>query len=965
MFSRRQQRPGLNGFDTISSTGQVLLVGRVWSSGSCLFHSCFSYLDNDDFAKLTYLDSIVIQSKMEAFGLAASALQIVGFCASTTQMIVRWGIDVRTADERIRGFYDEITTLETTYIEVRNCLESPISRNIAMASYKTTDGHRLWNGVRDALNDSYATMTKVRAVLDKIDKSSGILRRPKVVFQESVRSGELGHLRERLKYFNSTIALSIQMVVVMTQQEQRGMTQDIQRTLDVRFHELERTLSEVLHRLESPSSASDLRGATLVVGSVDDPNPAGKDNYLSFAKRFITSASAVASTRSNLSTISPPIDPTPRYQPRATTNGNTPADRRHTIAQWASDVNASEEQIGQSENANALEQARRRTQERECKLAQSYLHNGQKTAKAGTHESAEKNFKKALDILAKYDLSGRISFHPAEVILMLAEACLKQQKLDECINLLKPVASQENNIFPPACNAVEEILPVYQADHLQALAAAHLLGEVYRQKGEWTDAKFHALRAFDERTDLLGEADEKTLDSARLCIKIYREMGDEETADAYMVFLDVETPPSRQESINEDFHSEAPTMITVPTASPPASEIHILPDRTVETSTTSRIRGMFGPRRSNSNMPDPVIRNDQHRHSFGRMQTGLSGSSDPATPFEPSSPNLLTQRDSANLSPPQRIRTESDAGRASTRDRRSSSIDESASIETIFRCISDLAREGKKREAAKLGLKVLKKYDLNSWPTREFHLKENIQRGTSKAQGLASTGKGYSPIHLFSEVPRDCVEEVALLIRDGVDINTGCYQAGLVSGEVFTPIQLAISKHNTGVAKLLIKQPSIKLDMQDRNDLTPLLAAARKGNAEVVAAILDKPGLVPKSYPKEWYGNLLMDSARHCRLAVVELLLVRNIFDVNQQDKFLKTALHYAIIKTDVPSGAEKERMLNTRLAVVRKLIDHGADITVMDQRGYTAVDYAQIEGDGRLIAAVSAPRFELADTPA
>lgn len=75
---------------------------------------------------------------MDPLSIIAGAGQIVGFCCATTTSIVRWSIDVRTADERIRGFYDEITTLEKTYAEVKTCLVDPMLRDAAEKSVSTT-----------------------------------------------------------------------------------------------------------------------------------------------------------------------------------------------------------------------------------------------------------------------------------------------------------------------------------------------------------------------------------------------------------------------------------------------------------------------------------------------------------------------------------------------------------------------------------------------------------------------------------------------------------------------------------------------------------------------------------------------------------------------------------------------------------------------------------------------------------
>jgi ankyrin repeat protein len=895
---------------------------------------------------------------MDPLSVLASVAQIIALCGTTTTAIVRWSIDVRTADERVRGFQDEIRTLERTYAEVQACLVNPNLKDAADKSCQTADGQRLWTAIRDAADDSLATMRKITEVLDKIQKSSGIVRRPRMQFEESIRKGELGTLRDRLKYFNSNISLSIQMVTCMTQQEQRSLTQTMQRDLDVKFHKLEAMISDVRHRLDRPT-ADDLRGSTLVVGSVDG-STRGKGNYFDFAKRFVTDASARATERSNLSTISPPIEPTPQF--RGGVVGNSPLEKRHTIAMWASDVNVSGG--GQPENAMAVQRLQAKAQQN-FKLAEAFLKNGPEKAKAGNHESAEKNFRSALAILAKHDFSGRISYHPAEVVLMLAQSCLKQQKYDDCIEMLKRVSDLDENIFPPNCPVEEGVAPAYQADILQSLAACHLLGEVYREIGSYEEAKDHAMKAYDARTDTLGESDPKTIESLELLIQIYRLLGDEETADAFMSFLDVQPSNTSILSAHEEVFSEAATAITVPTVSPPPSEAAapvIAEPWTNSQPKTNRFKSIFNNRPSISNLHDIKPYTEPLIQPVRRHATEVSG---PGLP-EPTSPRQMTRIPT---------RETKDTHRYSTSELapvRTSSIDVStSSFKDIVEEVRRLSVSGKTSKAAKIGLERLERYGLNAWPTREPSLRKNIENGKSSARGLAATGKGYAAIHLLCEVPGDHHKDVAVLVKDGADINSGVYQAGFTSGEVFTPILLAISKGNVKCAKVLVEQPNIKLDCKDRSDHTPLLAACRLGYIDVVTAILDKStSQLPRAYPENWYGNLLTDAARHCELPLVEILLSRNLFDVNKADSWGKTALMYAVIKTDVPaSGTDKQivtraKMLGWRLEVVKRLLEAGADASLVDGKGNTAARYAQLEGDEELLAVVKGvTRFELAET--
>lgn len=50
--------------------------------------------------------------------------------------------------------------------------------------------------------------------------------------------------------------------------------------------------------------------------------------------------------------------------------------------------------------------------------------------------------------------------------------------------------------------------------------------------------------AFDQRSDVLGDLHDKTIKSIELAISFYSDIGDDETADAYMVFTEV-TPATQ------------------------------------------------------------------------------------------------------------------------------------------------------------------------------------------------------------------------------------------------------------------------------------------------------------------------------------------------------------------------------------------------------------------------------------
>ena len=159
--------------------------------------------------------------------------------------------------------------------------------------------------------------------------------------------------------------------------------------------------------------------------------------------------------------------------------------------------------------------------------------------------------------------------------------------------------------------------------------------------------------------------------------------------------------------------------------------------------------------------------------------------------------------------------------------------------------------------------------------------------------------------------------------------------------------------------------------MKDADGLVPLLAAARRRQYNTVKLLLNHaPQSIPKEYPTNWYGcSPLHDAAKYCDLTLVEIFLQRkdmnrDIFNVNLQDKFGKTALMHAIIKTDVSNPGDRVKMMRERRAVVEALLEAGADAQILDDKGNSASFYAKKEKGGeveRICKLVGEVRYEMA----
>jgi tetratricopeptide (TPR) repeat protein len=952
---------------------------------------------------------------MDPFSIAIGTVQIAGACSAAMTMIIKWGIDIRTAEERISGFFNEIHSLSTTYTDLKEVLESKLLKEEVRNATKTHEGRHLWAQIKTALDDSIQTVERINEILKGIDKSSGLFKKTRTQLAESLHKGELANLRERIRFFNANISLPIQMIGVLLQLQQRDLDRTRQQTLDRRFNILEHNMKQLTVNLQYRNEVTK-QGESLIMGSLDDrfaDHARGKENYLAFTRRILNTVSVAAtSARSTtMSTLSATGDTAPQIDlndARLSTGISGEIyqqQRERSIPDWisASQSTIFSEQypiVSVSVNASPsprpddAQQRPSAVDELNYRKLRSFLAHGHNKAEADSHDSAEQNFKRALQLLVSWDFSDRISFHPADVVLQLANSCLKQQKYDDAITYLTPVAEEDPNVFPQFATDATRTAPLparYAPDKLQSLAASHMLGEVCRQKGQFDEAKTHASRAFEERMVRLGDHNEKTLESVHLLIAIHTEMGDEVEAEMYGDFLKPQT--SRKADRWHDEVDEKPTAFPLDqVVSPRLTEPVGLEKSYTQTQTQTQTpakqkvwRKMLPTRNSNGNPGDVRTKTDERTGSgsFSRSATlteippdvSMASTTHPSsrvahpdTPPQQFAASQLTSPTSESAS--RRLSSRADSWTSHGDNPPILPSDEREALERTpavtqllpeFQAVLSLWNQGKANTAAKIGLKFLKKYPSRVYIVRTDELRRNITSGSSSAKGLAATGEGYAAIHYFCELDEEKYAEVAILVSMGVDINAGCYRPAFTSGECLTPLGLATKKGHTEIAKLLLRQRGIKVDVRDGDSLVPLLVACRKRNYELVRAFMEVPGSVPENYPVIWHGStVLHDAARHCDLVLVNIFLEHRPEDIDEQDKFGKTPLMYAVIKSDVNDPDLKRRLCRSRLQVCLRLVEAGADITIVDESGKTASAYAELEGDNELRNAVSQKRFEL-----
>ncbi len=167
----------------------------------------------------------------------------------------------------------------------------------------------------------------------------------------------------------------------------------------------------------------------------------------------------------------------------------------------------------------------------------------------------------------------------------------------------------------------------------------------------------------------------------------------------------------------------------------------------------------------------------------------------------------------------------------------------------------------------------------------------------------------------FKAIQFDDDRTVQNLLNRGFDPNTP-------DPNLQHPLYLAIREPAPKITRLLISHPSIKVDVRNKDDETPLMMAALKGQLEVAQRLVDlkadinKPGWAPLHY-----------AATSGNPALVRLLLE-----------------HDAYPDAESPNGSTPLMMaaMYGTPATVKVLLEAGADPTLRNNLDLSALDFAQ-----------------------
>jgi len=154
-----------------------------------------------------------------------------------------------------------------------------------------------------------------------------------------------------------------------------------------------------------------------------------------------------------------------------------------------------------------------------------------------------------------------------------------------------------------------------------------------------------------------------------------------------------------------------------------------------------------------------------------------------------------------------------------------------------------------------------------------------------------------------------------------------------------TPLIIATHNNYVEIAKVLI-DAGANVNQQDNIQDSAYLYAAAQGKTEILAYIL-KNSEPNQSVYNRFGGNALIPAAEKGHLDNVKLLLADGKVDIDHQNDYGYTALIEAVALRDGSEVYQK---------IVRELLNHGADVSIRDNSGKTAEDYAKEKGYGNIL---------------
>ncbi len=198
-------------------------------------------------------------------------------------------------------------------------------------------------------------------------------------------------------------------------------------------------------------------------------------------------------------------------------------------------------------------------------------------------------------------------------------------------------------------------------------------------------------------------------------------------------------------------------------------------------------------------------------------------------------------------------------------------------------------------------------------------------------------GGGYSAMHLAARY--GLVNAGKLLLDHGASIDIKSLATG------GTPLHTAASAHQIDMARFLIQRKA-NLEIFDKSGSTPLMLAVYRADEEMVQVLVEAGAAINIKSPVNVLVTPLVHAASNPdpfknrkNIAIIEYLLSKN-GDINFQSANGRTALMAAAQQSDKSQGYERAALL----------IDKGAKLDVVNDRGETALMLAAGAGNAKLV---------------